>query len=120
MARNAILAGTAALFAAVTLVTLMPLYSASEVPTFQEPADEPELSFANPTEWQEFRRGALRRAKVWRDVDPAQFDLAANPPDPSGLLTADTVTCRFHPKPASGTTPKFRCVLANGEVVRVK
>ena len=33
---------------------------------------------------------------------------------------ADALTCRFVPEPVKGTTPKFDCELADGEVVKIK
>ena len=53
-------------------------------------------------------------------MDPRSADFSKNPPDPSGLLSADLVQCRHLDKPAGGTSPKFDCVLSDGEVVRVK
>jgi hypothetical protein len=67
----------------------------------------------------ELRDEALRHAAVWHPAPPPA-DLAANPPDPSGLLSQPRVDCRFLARPASGTSPKFDCVLKNGEVVKVK
>jgi hypothetical protein len=67
----------------------------------------------------EFRDDALRRASVRRPV-PAPVDLSANPPDPT-LTASDTrVECRFLAHGADGTSPKFDCVLGNGDIVKVK
>jgi hypothetical protein len=66
------------------------------------------------------RTDALRRASVWIASDPASADLASNPPDPSGTLSGSVVRCRYLDEPARGTTAKFDCVLADGEVVKVK
>jgi hypothetical protein len=87
-------------------------------------------SFAAPREivpWpatadraRELRDEAMRRARVWRGANVAAFDFSANPADPSGLLSGPLVSCRFLSEGISGTTPKFNCVLANGEVVKVK
>jgi hypothetical protein len=68
----------------------------------------------------EFRALALQRAKVWHPPDLAESELASNPPDPTGALSQPIVRCRFLSKPAHGTTPKFDCVLPDGEVVKVK
>ena len=71
----------------------------------------------------EQRDGALRRAAVWTSSDPRRVDFTANPPDPSGLLThprEDIVRCRYLAGAPHATTPKFDCVLENGEVVKVK
>jgi hypothetical protein len=66
------------------------------------------------------RDDALRRARVWTPVDPARADVRSNPPDPRGTLSAPLVRCQFLPEAARGTTPKFDCVLPDGEVVKVK
>jgi len=67
----------------------------------------------------ELRDRALRHARIrLGDFHPAA--LTASPGDPTGILTGERVTCRFMPRPPSGTSSKFDCVLDNGEVVRVK
>ena len=68
----------------------------------------------------ELRDQALRRADVWRQSDVAAFDFGANPPDPSDALSGSLVSCRFLSEAPGGTTPKFNCVLPDGEVVKVK
>ncbi len=66
------------------------------------------------------RDAILRRARVKLDVAPGPVDLASNPPDPDGTLSASPVVCRYTSQSPSGTTPKFDCVLPGGEVVKVK
>jgi hypothetical protein len=66
----------------------------------------------------ELRDAALQRAEVWRP--PETVDLSANPPDSTGLLSAGLVECRFLAAEADGTSPKFDCVLRNGDIVKVK
>jgi hypothetical protein len=68
----------------------------------------------------DLRTLALRQAKVWTPNDSSAVDLAAPPPDAAGLLSQPIVRCRYLDGPASGTTAKFDCVLADGEVVKVK
>jgi hypothetical protein len=75
---------------------------------------------ATPQRAKELRDDALRRARVWRRTDVAAFDFGANPPDPSEALSGDVVSCRFLSESVGGTTPKFNCVLPDGEVVKVK
>ena len=75
---------------------------------------------ADPAREREWRDDALRRARVWRPADVASFDFSANPPDPSTWLSGSTVDCRFIADSLGGTTPKFTCVLPDGEVVKVK
>jgi hypothetical protein len=70
----------------------------------------------------QLRDDALARARVWREpaVPPAKADLRRNPGDPDPLDSAHMLACKFLPRPASGTTPKFDCVLPDGGVVKVK
>jgi hypothetical protein len=92
--------------------------------------EQPPVRFAPPNpspKWPdgkdarpELRTVALRQAKVWTPTEITTADLAANPPDPAGLLSQPIVRCRYLDGPASGTTPKFDCVLPGGEVVKVK
>jgi hypothetical protein len=86
--------------------------------TFASPhADEPWPAEASRA--REFRDDALRRASVWRPVLEL-VDLSANPPDPTLRLSDTRVECRFLAHAADGTTPKFDCVLRNGDIVKVK
>jgi hypothetical protein len=67
------------------------------------------------------RELALRQARVWAPPpDPSAADLTANPRDPDGNLSGDLVRCLYLDRPPRGTTPKFDCVLSNGEIIRVK
>jgi hypothetical protein len=67
------------------------------------------------------RELALRQARVWAPPpDTPTADLAANPRDPNGNLSGDLVRCRYLDGPHKGTTPKFDCVLPDGEIVKVK
>jgi hypothetical protein len=92
--------------------------------------EQPPVSFAAPKENAKWRAGrdvpaaqrklALRHARVWAPAETASANLAANPPDPAGWLSQPLVRCRYLDGPASGTTPKFDCVLPDGQVVKVK
>jgi hypothetical protein len=79
------------------------------------PIERPEINVDGST-----RRAMLARAQVRLLDIPVVFDLAANPADPGGTLSKPSIECRFLAKTPSGTTPKFDCMLADGEVVRVK
>jgi len=70
----------------------------------------------------ELREDALARAKVWRQpaVPIDQVDLLANPPGDDSFHFSDEVVCKFHPEKVGGATRKFNCILAGGEVIRVK
>jgi hypothetical protein len=86
--------------------------------TFATPrADEPWPAEASRA--RAFRDDALRRADVWHP-DPEPADLSTNPPDPTGVLSESRVECRFLAHGPDGTSPKFDCVLRNGDIVKVK
>lgn len=66
------------------------------------------------------REAILRRARVVLPGITPRPALADNPPDSEGTLSGSPVRCRYLPGPPRGTTPKFDCVLPDGEVVKVK
>jgi hypothetical protein len=68
------------------------------------------------------RHDALSRASVWHEpaVPVASAELAHNPAGPGSFGDATDVDCTFVPRHAGGTTPKFYCALAAGEIVKVK
>jgi hypothetical protein len=68
------------------------------------------------------RADALRRAKVWREPAtpiPAA-DFARNPPGPEAFGPATVISCKFELRSSEGRTPKFQCIHAGGEVIKVK
>ena len=67
----------------------------------------------------ERRRDALRRASV-RIASPTRVALPPVTLGAADALGGPLPTCRFVPEPISGTTPKFHCVFAGGDVVKVK
>lgn len=67
------------------------------------------------------RNDALERARVILDPELERpRDLGRNPADVAEIGSDDFVACRYQPSPATGTTPKFECALADGEIVKVK
>jgi hypothetical protein len=69
----------------------------------------------------ELRREALARASVWRTPPPLeQIDLLRNPKGPGSFAAEDPLVCKFHLDESTGSTPKFKCVFAGGEVLKVK
>jgi hypothetical protein len=73
-----------------------------------------------PAQASRLRDDALARARVWRppEVPVEEADLLHNPPD--GFRETDELVCRFLPRSSEGLTPKFGCVLAGGQVIKVK
>jgi len=68
------------------------------------------------------RERALASAFVWRPpaVPIGLADFTTNPSRPNSFGPTDTVACRFVPDHVNGMTPKFRCELPSGEIVKVK
>jgi hypothetical protein len=77
---------------------------------------------APPGREEEYRRDALRRARVRLPlaVPVAEADLSRNPPEGGALREDEVVDCRFLLKPSEGFTPKFQCIRPGGEILRVK
>ena len=65
---------------------------------------------------------AMRRARVWEEpatpIEEAKLD--RNPDGGDGFAPDDIVECRFTPAGVAGSTPKFDCELAGGDIVKVK
>ena len=89
----------------------------------EKPVETAEAAKASTTTVSEAaRESSLSRARVWvqtRTPIPSA-DFSANPPGADSFDPAADVECTFTPKKIGGTTPKFYCGLANGEVVKVK
>src|SRR5438093_2912216 len=70
----------------------------------------------------ELRNNAFARARVWHEpaTPVPAVDFRANPPGPDSFPTDAEVVCKFLLKASGGQTPKFRCVLPTGEVIKVK
>ena len=66
------------------------------------------------------RNRALARARVFRDeaFDASKIDFVTDPN--SGVVDSKLTVCKYAPDEVTGTTPKFDCVLANGDKVKVK
>jgi hypothetical protein len=67
-----------------------------------------------------YRTDALRRATVWQTPPDRSVTALVSTPDPAHTFAASPLECRYQPEPAHGTTSKFNCILADGEVVKVK
>jgi len=85
---------------------------------FATAAEEPAGRFSSVSEAQ--RLALLRRAQVWRRTDVPSMDLRAGPP--GGFAPGQDVTCDYvvPEKKLTGSTRKFECALAPGDVVKVK
>jgi len=116
--KGVLVAGGVYLASSVAIAAwLMPTGRETPPVSFAPPRDKPVWGRETPAD---VRTLALRQARVWMPADPAAVDFEANPPDPNGLLSQPIVRCRYLDGPVRGTTPKFDCVLPDGEVVKVK
>ena len=68
------------------------------------------------------RQQVMERANVWRPINTASLNLIKGPTMPASQRIPAQVTCTFFfpDKPLTGLTPKFRCDLGKGDVVKVK
>ena len=119
MRSRRIWATTAFVSLPVTFLWLLLPARRDDPPSFPSPRPAKKWH-VDPEKAHQQRDRALKQARTWHATDPHSADLSANPSDPSGLLSTDVVECRHLEKAAGGTSPKFDCVLADGEVVRVK
>ena len=66
------------------------------------------------------REAVVQRAKVWTPIDTATLDLKAGPAEPGAFRLGETITCKYLDKKMSGASPKFACVTADGDELKVK
>jgi len=85
------------------------------------PVESPERAAAASEPARHLRQEALKAAHVWTapGTPPGTVDFSRNT-GPGALDAASDVDCEFVLKPVGGTTPKFYCRLADGQVVKVK
>jgi hypothetical protein len=117
--RTAAVGIAVALVAAVAAVAVIPAEPDAAAPDFPSPRLQDEVQFAVAGDARAVRNAALARADVWRPANPGRADLSGAL-QAADILARPVVRCRFQPSRVDGTTPKFRCVLENGEVIRVK
>lgn len=66
------------------------------------------------------RHEMIRRAQIWTETSVSSKDLFAGPQSENSFGFGETVHCNYVEKKRSGTSPKFHCRLASGEVVKVR
>ena len=103
---------TLALLLAVVTIGCRP---AAEPPP---PVERPRTGLVSAAQ----RASALQRAQVWfaPPTPVSRANLKANPQGPGTFKETDEVECRLVVKAMGGTTPKFDCERAGGDVVRVR
>lgn len=107
-------------FRPLALATLaVPLFGCATLfpPRAEVPAGPRALDAASPAERAEY----IRRAQVWMPVDTASADLLAGPRGKDAFAFEEAVTCDLDATAEkSGKTPKFNCLVAPGDSVKVK
>jgi hypothetical protein len=68
------------------------------------------------------RREFIRKTKVWHKTDVSKMNILVGPKSEIAFVPEQEVRCTYQePKEKSGGfSPKFKCKLPNGEVVRIK
>jgi hypothetical protein len=66
------------------------------------------------------RDQAIARAQVWMPTDVESTDIRSGPADPAAIPFRATVECEYIDKTLSGGSPKFACVRAPGDELKVK
>jgi len=66
------------------------------------------------------RQAAIRRAHVWAPTDVASMDLRVGPRGPGAFAPGETVSCSYVEKKMSGRSPKFTCLKAPKDELKVK
>src|SRR5687767_7462335 len=86
-------------------------------PRAKVPDGPRELDAASPAERAEY----IRRAQVWMPIDTASADLLAGPGGTDAFAFDQEVTCDVDAEAErTGRTPKFNCIVAPGDSVKVK
>ena len=64
----------------------------------------------------EARETFLRSAQLWMPTRTSELDIRSGPSGPTAFRPDELVTCDFVPTPRSGSSKKFNCKLASGDV----
>jgi hypothetical protein len=68
----------------------------------------------------EARETFFRSAQIWTPTKTSELDIRSGPSGPHAFRPDELVTCDFVATPRSGSSRKFNCKLANGDVVKVR
>jgi hypothetical protein len=66
------------------------------------------------------RPATLRRAQVWSPTEVGAMDVRTGPTGDGSFAPEQTLTCDYSGRPSHGRSPKFACVIAPGDEVKVK
>jgi hypothetical protein len=68
----------------------------------------------------EDRLAILRRAQVWQATNIPSMNLRTGPPGPGSFSPDETIRCEFVNKKSGGATPKFDCLIAPHDEIKIK
>src|SRR5215471_6342976 len=66
------------------------------------------------------RLAFIRRALIWQPTDIPSMNVREGPGGTDRFEPYELVTCDYVDEPRQGTSPKFSCALADGDVVKVR
>jgi hypothetical protein len=66
------------------------------------------------------RKAAIARSQVWAPTDIATMDIKAGPQGPGGFALHAEVHCDYVEREMSGRSPKFMCLVAPDDEVKIK
>jgi hypothetical protein len=66
------------------------------------------------------RLAFIQQAQVWTSTPVGEMDLRAGPPGAGAFAPDAAVSCRYVERKLAGTTRKFECTMAGGDVVKVR
>src|SRR5262249_28144174 len=75
---------------------------------------------AKPAGAADARLQAIRRAQVWSPTDVSSMNLMAGPAGPRSFAPDERVSCDYLAKGLGGHSPKFACVIAPDDELKVK
>jgi hypothetical protein len=68
----------------------------------------------------EDRLAIVRRAQVWEATDIRSVNLRTGPQGPGAFAPGETIRCDYADKKTSGATPKFYCLIAPHDEIKIK
>jgi hypothetical protein len=71
-------------------------------------------------EQKDSRAELIARAQVWQRSPIGSKDLYRGPTGPGAFAPGDVVTCEYRDEELGGASPKFACVTADGDELKVK
>ena len=102
------------LFAAL-LLAVHPIASSAESKESKDPKDAKHRKLSS-----EERMTFFRTAQVWAPTPVAEMNIRQGPSGKDAFAPDQAVECEFSPSKQTGSSKKFNCMLADGDVVKVR